>query len=266
MKTFLRFTLRDLKLVSMYNICDDLGRLKSRDQAPLLLPPKDYDTVHRKQGNLIKTGNMKCLNKEIVGKSGVYKIVDDDAEEKQNGESNAGDDVTMVLGQTNSPVRSSVNSEYEQASHDEQVVYSSAEAGARKPFVAGPHTRELQQQSYFPSHSELPNYLQSSRSSLNSSSDERDLRNNFRGANVKRSGSGAHSGMRFLRKQQSSPEFSQLPGYKLNKRSSADVIVPESFPEMPLREREAYLEPPVDYTAPQKRHPAKLKRVVSGYY
>ena len=238
-------------------------RLKSRDQAPLLLPPKDYDTVHRKQGNLIKTGNMKCLNKEIVGKSGVYKILDDDAS-RENGarDANADDDVTMVLGQSNTPLRRSVNSEYEQARHDEQVVYSSEGAGARKPFKAGPHTRELQQ-SYFPADSELPNSLQTSRSSLNSSSDERDFRA-MRGAGVQRSGSGVHSGMRLLRKQQSSPEFSQLPGYKLNKRSSVDVKLPDSFPEQP-HERDAYLEPPVDYRSAH-RHPSKLKRVVSGYY
>ena len=248
-------------------------RLKSKEKAPLLLPPKDYDTVHRKQGNLIKTGNMKCLNTEIVGKSGVYKILDDDTADvtKQNGEHqpNAGSDATMVLGQSNNPVRRSVNSEYEEARHDEQVVYSSAGTGVRKPFqAAGPNTRELQlSNSYFPEH-DLPNYLQTSRSSLNSSTDERDPRN-FRGVSVQRSGSGAHSGMRFLRKQQSSPEFSQLPGYKHSRQRSSDIIIPDSFPEQPdTIERGAYVEPPADYSSSrhQRHHHSKLKRVVSGYY
>lgn len=34
---------------------------------PLLLPPRDYDTVHRSKGNLAATELRRCRNKLIVG-------------------------------------------------------------------------------------------------------------------------------------------------------------------------------------------------------
>lgn len=35
--------------------------------APLLLPPRDYDTVHRQKGNLSDINTRRCLNTHIVG-------------------------------------------------------------------------------------------------------------------------------------------------------------------------------------------------------
>jgi len=39
-------------------------------KGPILLPPKDYDTVNRTHGNLIGIEVRKCLNENIVGKGG----------------------------------------------------------------------------------------------------------------------------------------------------------------------------------------------------
>ncbi|XP_067014676.1 serine/arginine repetitive matrix protein 2 [Anabrus simplex] len=36
-------------------------------QAPILLPPRDYDTVHRQKGNLTAIDLRRCLNENIVG-------------------------------------------------------------------------------------------------------------------------------------------------------------------------------------------------------
>ncbi|XP_062613558.1 uncharacterized protein LOC134275299 [Saccostrea cucullata] len=38
-----------------------------KEGKPLLLPPKDYDTIRRKQGNLENVENRRCLNASIVG-------------------------------------------------------------------------------------------------------------------------------------------------------------------------------------------------------
>lgn len=42
-------------------------KLHSQDEAPLLLPPKDYDTICRKHGNLINVQNRRSKQDNIVG-------------------------------------------------------------------------------------------------------------------------------------------------------------------------------------------------------
>lgn len=45
-----------------------LGRGNSADNSgPILLPPRDYDTVHRHRGNLAGIEFRRCLNQNIVG-------------------------------------------------------------------------------------------------------------------------------------------------------------------------------------------------------
>lgn len=46
-----------------------LGRGNSGDNdvGPILLPPRDYDTVHRHRGNLAGIEFRRCLNQTIVG-------------------------------------------------------------------------------------------------------------------------------------------------------------------------------------------------------
>ncbi|KAK3083810.1 hypothetical protein FSP39_003559 [Pinctada imbricata] len=46
-----------------------LGMTTKKEGAPLLLPPKDYDTIRRKQGNLEKVDLRRSLNVNIVGES-----------------------------------------------------------------------------------------------------------------------------------------------------------------------------------------------------
>lgn len=41
---------------------------------PLLLPPRDYDTVHRSKGNLAATELRRCRNSLIVGATGPKQI------------------------------------------------------------------------------------------------------------------------------------------------------------------------------------------------
>lgn len=43
------------------------GEGKVRHHAPILLPPRDYDTVHRQKGNLTAIDLRRCLNANIVG-------------------------------------------------------------------------------------------------------------------------------------------------------------------------------------------------------
>ncbi|KAJ1519857.1 hypothetical protein ONE63_004099 [Megalurothrips usitatus] len=44
---------------------EDTGR--GGRHAPILLPPRDYDTVHRQKGNLASVDRRRCLNTSIVG-------------------------------------------------------------------------------------------------------------------------------------------------------------------------------------------------------
>ncbi|XP_058805939.1 myb-like protein P [Phymastichus coffea] len=47
-----------------------LGRGTDNDAGPILLPPRDYDTVHRHRGNLTGIELRRCLNQTIVGQNG----------------------------------------------------------------------------------------------------------------------------------------------------------------------------------------------------
>ena len=43
------------------------GNSTENDVGPILLPPRDYDTVHRHRGNLAGIEFRRCLNQTIVG-------------------------------------------------------------------------------------------------------------------------------------------------------------------------------------------------------
>lgn len=45
------------------------GNSGDNDVGPILLPPRDYDTVHRHRGNLAGIEFRRCLNQTIVGGS-----------------------------------------------------------------------------------------------------------------------------------------------------------------------------------------------------
>lgn len=46
---------------------EKLGADQDASHAPILLPPRDYDTVHRQRGNLGQVDRRRCLNASIVG-------------------------------------------------------------------------------------------------------------------------------------------------------------------------------------------------------
>ncbi|XP_059138621.1 uncharacterized protein LOC131926999 [Physella acuta] len=49
------------------NVADELRFRFKLEDSPLLLPPKDYDTISRAHGNLAKINQRRCLNMNIVG-------------------------------------------------------------------------------------------------------------------------------------------------------------------------------------------------------
>lgn len=52
------------------SVTDELRQklnVSMKEGKPLLLPPKDYDTIRRKQGDLNNVDNRRCLNSSIVG-------------------------------------------------------------------------------------------------------------------------------------------------------------------------------------------------------
>ena len=61
------------KIASMYdNLAAEL-REKLGGKQPLLLPPRDYDTVHRSRGTVNGIDNRKSLNPNIIGSIGVME-------------------------------------------------------------------------------------------------------------------------------------------------------------------------------------------------
>lgn len=57
--------------LSMQAVTSELKQKLRTGEGPLLLPPKDYDTVHRKQGRLNDITMRKSLNEILVGRTAV---------------------------------------------------------------------------------------------------------------------------------------------------------------------------------------------------
>ena len=49
-------------------------REKLGGRQPLLLPPRDYDTMHRSRGNVVGSEERKSLNPRVVGSTGVGNV------------------------------------------------------------------------------------------------------------------------------------------------------------------------------------------------
>ncbi|CAH2093932.1 unnamed protein product [Euphydryas editha] len=60
---------------------------KGLGKSPILLPPRDYDTVHRQKGNLSNIDTRRCLNQNIVGINARRKL------ESSGGSSGIGSDL-----------------------------------------------------------------------------------------------------------------------------------------------------------------------------
>ena len=59
------------KIANMYDSLAAELREKLGGKQPLLLPPRDYDTVHRAKGNILGTEDRRALNPQVVGTIGV---------------------------------------------------------------------------------------------------------------------------------------------------------------------------------------------------
>ncbi|KAE8748653.1 hypothetical protein FOCC_FOCC004664 [Frankliniella occidentalis] len=66
------FVVREERVTNLYDslaaeLREKLGADTDATHAPILLPPRDYDTVHRQKGNLASVDRRRCLNASIVG-------------------------------------------------------------------------------------------------------------------------------------------------------------------------------------------------------
>ncbi|KAH1011819.1 hypothetical protein HUJ04_001106 [Dendroctonus ponderosae] len=65
-----RFAMENSRISSLYDsVAAELRAKLGKKNSPILLPPRDYDTVHRQKGNLTGIELRRCLNANIVGQS-----------------------------------------------------------------------------------------------------------------------------------------------------------------------------------------------------
>ncbi|KAL1489427.1 hypothetical protein ABEB36_014323 [Hypothenemus hampei] len=65
-----RFALENSRISSLYeSVAAELRAKLCKKSSPILLPPRDYDTVHRQKGNLTGIELRRCLNANIVGQN-----------------------------------------------------------------------------------------------------------------------------------------------------------------------------------------------------
>ncbi|XP_060533696.1 uncharacterized protein LOC132706393 isoform X2 [Cylas formicarius] len=65
-----RFALENSRIASLYDsVAAELRAKLGKKNSPILLPPRDYDTVHRQKGNLTGIELRRCLNANIVGQN-----------------------------------------------------------------------------------------------------------------------------------------------------------------------------------------------------
>lgn len=57
-------------MATLYDsVAAELRAKLGKNDVPILLPPRDYDTVHRQKGNLAGIELRRCLNANIVGQN-----------------------------------------------------------------------------------------------------------------------------------------------------------------------------------------------------
>lgn len=57
-------------MATLYDsVAAELRAKLNKNDVPILLPPRDYDTVHRQKGNLTGIEMRRCLNTNIVGQN-----------------------------------------------------------------------------------------------------------------------------------------------------------------------------------------------------
>ncbi|CAH0713698.1 unnamed protein product, partial [Brenthis ino] len=78
----------DRNVANLYDsLAAELKQKLSTGKSPILLPPRDYDTVHRQKGNLNNIDTRRCLNQNIVGINARRKL------ESSGGSSGIGSDL-----------------------------------------------------------------------------------------------------------------------------------------------------------------------------
>lgn len=65
-----RFCNDTSRVATLYDsVAAELRAKLGKNDVPILLPPRDYDTVHRQKGNLTGIELRRCLNSNIVGQN-----------------------------------------------------------------------------------------------------------------------------------------------------------------------------------------------------
>ncbi|XP_030754869.1 trichohyalin isoform X1 [Sitophilus oryzae] len=65
-----RYALENSRISTLYDsVAAELREKLGKKNSPILLPPRDYDTVHRQKGNLTGIELRRCLNANIVGQN-----------------------------------------------------------------------------------------------------------------------------------------------------------------------------------------------------
>ncbi|CAL1543925.1 unnamed protein product [Lymnaea stagnalis] len=97
------FDLQSLRDVQPFdNVADELKYRLQIEDKPLLLPPRDYDTISRAHGNLEQINKRRCMNLNIVGPNALEK--------ERNGSSESGVDLISPGSETNDAVDRSSSS------------------------------------------------------------------------------------------------------------------------------------------------------------
>lgn len=65
-----RYAGENTRVTTLYDsVAAELRAKLGKKNSPILLPPRDYDTVHRTKGNLTGIELRRCLNANIVGQN-----------------------------------------------------------------------------------------------------------------------------------------------------------------------------------------------------
>lgn len=94
-----RFLVDNSRVTTLYDsVAAELRAKLNKKNEPILLPPRDYDTVHRQKGNLTGIELRRCLNASIVGQNVKAKRI-----ESSGGSSGIGSDHPPSPDSPNTP-------------------------------------------------------------------------------------------------------------------------------------------------------------------
>lgn len=111
------------------SLAAELKQKLSTGKSPILLPPRDYDTVHRQKGNLNNIDTRRCLNQNIVGVNARRKL------ESSGGSSGIGSDLAP------SPERNEYPRQHDNHSTSEEDWAESTAYMMHEAFDASPPRR-----------------------------------------------------------------------------------------------------------------------------